>query len=129
MNFGEAVKSVLTKYAVFKGRARRSEYWYFYLFTVLVSILISIISCGSDKVGTVLSIVVSLALLLPGLGVAIRRLHDIGKSGWCLLIGLIPLVGSIILIVWNCKDSEPQANIYGPNPKDPSGFVPETPSV
>ena len=129
MNFGEAIQSVFTKYVDFKGRARRSEFWYFYFFTMLVNFVISFISRVSDKAGMVISIIFALAILLPSLAVAIRRLHDIGKSGWYLLIGLIPFVGEIILIVWWAKDSQPEANQYGPNPKDKTNVIPEHPTV
>jgi uncharacterized membrane protein YhaH (DUF805 family) len=115
MGMPDAVRSVLTKYATFSGRARRSEYWWFYLAYVIVSIVASIID-GLLGV-TVLTIIVSLGLLIPTLAVSVRRLHDIGKSGWWLLIGLIPLVGAIILIVFACQDSQPGTNQWGPSPK------------
>jgi uncharacterized membrane protein YhaH (DUF805 family) len=115
MSFMDAVKAVLTNYVGFSGRARRSEYWWFVLFNVIVSVVAGIIA-GLIRF-PLLSTLVSLALLLPGIAVSIRRMHDIGKSGWVLLLGLIPLVGAIILIVWACKDSDPGQNAYGPNPK------------
>ena len=116
MSFTDAIKSVFSQYVGFSGRARRSEYWYFFLFNMLVSIVLGIV--GNIIGTTILSTIASLALLLPGLSVAIRRLHDIGKSGWWLLIGLIPLVGAILLIVWYASDSKPGDNQYGPNPKE-----------
>ena len=116
MSFIEAVKSVFSHYVDFSGRARRSEYWYFFLFTLLVNVVTRGLAVAVDTLSFV-QIIASLAMLLPGLAVAVRRLHDIGKSGWCLLFVLIPLVGSIILIVWYCKDSQPGDNQYGPNPK------------
>ena len=115
MSFTEAVKSVFSQYAKAGGRARRSEYWYFVLFNFIVSFVLGIIVYITDL--SIISSIYSLAVLLPGICVAIRRLHDIGKSGWWYLLILIPIVGSIILIVWECKDSEPGENQYGPNPK------------
>ncbi len=120
MSFVDAIKSVFSHYVDFSGRARRSEYWYFFLFTMLVNVVTSGLAAAVDALSFV-QIIASLAMLLPGLAVAVRRLHDIGKSGWCLLFVLIPLVGSIILIVWYCKDSQPGDNQYGPNPKGVSG--------
>jgi len=113
---------VLKKYTEFSGRARRKEYWYFVLFNSIVSIIL--ISIDS-MVGTlnmeagygVFSTIYSLAVFLPTLGVAIRRLHDIGKSGWWILIGFIPLIGAIVLIIFFVKDSQPGDSQYGPNPK------------
>jgi len=102
------------KYAKFDGRARRSEYWYFVLFNVLVSIGIGIIGTFLDT--TFLSGVYSLAVLIPGIAVAVRRLHDTGRSGFWIAIGLIPIVGLIVLLVFFVEDSKP-ANQYGPNPK------------
>ena len=119
MGFKEAVQSCLSQYATFTGRARRSEYWYFTLFNALLGFVIGVI--GSLFLGetltNVLTWLVTLALLAPGLAVSVRRLHDIGKSGWALLFALITVVGWILIIVWACKDSEPGENQYGPNPK------------
>jgi uncharacterized membrane protein YhaH (DUF805 family) len=114
VSFQEAVTAALTKYVDLSGRARRSEYWYFVLFNVIVTVLALVL----DRVigFPIFQLVVGLGLLLPGLGVAVRRLHDTGRSGWWLLLGLIPLVGSIILIVWMASDSQPD-NQYGPSPK------------
>ncbi len=119
MSFMEAVKSVFSQYAGFSGRARRSEYWYFTLFNFIVTGVVSVLSSVTGStIFSVLSGLFSLAVLIPGIAVCIRRLHDIGKSGWYLLFVLIPLVGAIILIVWYCKDSMPGENQYGPNPKE-----------
>lgn len=109
ISFIEAIKLAFTHYADFKGRARRSEYWWFTLFNIIVS---GIIGAIIPELAGVWSLVV----LVPGLALCVRRLHDIGRSGWAYLIGLIPLVGGIILIVWFCKDSG-EANQWGPNPK------------
>jgi uncharacterized membrane protein YhaH (DUF805 family) len=120
MSFQDAVRTCLQqKYAAFSGRARRSEYWYFVLFTVIVSFVASIIDSilGTRGSGTgLVGAIASLALLLPGIGVGIRRLHDTGRSGWWLLIGLIPIVGAIVLLVFFVQDSQPD-NQYGANPK------------
>ncbi|MGB3613789.1 MAG: DUF805 domain-containing protein [Elainellaceae cyanobacterium] len=113
--------SVLKKYAVFSGRARRKEYWMFVLFNILIAIAIAFVEAilggisGTDQ--SILSVIYSLAVLLPSLGVATRRLHDTGRTGWWLLLGFIPIIGSIVVIVFLCKDSEPGTNAYGPNPK------------
>lgn len=115
MSFVDAVRSVLTQYAVFSGRSRRSEYWWYTLFAVVVSLVASQIDAALGS--QVVSIVLALALLLPGLGVSIRRLHDTGRSGWWLLIGLVPVVGVIVLIVFYVQDSQPMTNAYGPSPK------------
>ena len=122
MSFKEAVQSVFSKYCCFEGRARRSEFWYFCLFTFIVAFVLSFICnllFGSESIiSTVITGAWSLAILLPSLGVMWRRLHDIGKSGAWYFIGLVPIVGAILLIVWCCKDSEPGTNQYGPNPKE-----------
>lgn len=99
MSFGEAIKSVFSKYATFSGRARRSEYWYFYLFNILVSIVLTILARVVPSL-IYLSYIYSLAVLIPGLAVAVRRLHDIGKSGWYLLAPLVPYLLLIIVIVF-----------------------------
>ena len=121
MSFVDAIKSVFSQYANFSGRARRSEYWYYVLCYAIISIVINLLSQASS-VFAIIGTVVGLALICPTVAVEIRRLHDIGKSGWYLLFNLIPLVGAIILIVWFCKDSEPGDNMYGPNPKGIGGF-------
>lgn len=106
---------VLKNYATFDGRATRSEYWYFILFNIIISIVLSII----DEIATggVLGIIYCLAVLIPFIAVATRRLHDINKSGWWQLIGLIPLIGAIVLLVFFCTDSK-ENNLYGLNPKN-----------
>ena len=113
MTFTEAVTICFQKYTDFTGRARRSEYWYFCLFDMLLTAVVGIIF-GEDSA---IASAVSLVMLLPGLTVCCRRLHDIGKSGWWQLLHLIPLVGSIVLLVWLCQDSDFGNNLYGANPK------------
>lgn len=110
---------VLTKYAKFGGRAHRTEFWMFTLVNVLVSLVLSAVDVASGSYGEfggLLTGVYSLAVLVPSLAVGARRLHDIGRTGWWQLIALIPLVGSIILIVWWAKAGEPSANEWGLNP-------------
>ena len=123
MGFKEAVVNVLSNYATFSGRARRSEYWYFTLFNILVSGAFGILALvfGDGFFGaivTMLSRLASLALFVPGLAVIWRRLHDTGRSGAWWFIIFVPLVGAILLLVWFCKDSQPGENQYGPNPKE-----------
>jgi uncharacterized membrane protein YhaH (DUF805 family) len=113
---------VLRKYAVFSGRARRSEYWYFVLFNFIISVILSFIDYGFGWVNTqngvgVLTTIYSLLVLIPTLAVMVRRLHDTDKSGWWILLGLIPLVGPIVLIVFFCINSTMGDNTYGPSPK------------
>ncbi|MGA5324319.1 DUF805 domain-containing protein [Streptomyces seoulensis] len=106
---------VLKKYAVFSGRARRKEYWMFFLFNLIISIVLAIVDNALDT--SILGIVYFLAVLIPALAVTVRRLHDTSRSGWWILISLVPLVGGIILLVFTVSDSKPEANEYGPNPK------------
>ncbi|MFI9650636.1 DUF805 domain-containing protein [Streptomyces sp. NPDC052040] len=106
---------VLKKYVVFNGRARRQEYWMFALFNLIITIVLTVIDAVA---GTAIpGALYSLAVLLPALGVTFRRLHDTGKSGWWILISLIPLVGWIILIVFLATEGTPEPNKYGTNPK------------
>ena len=151
MNFIEAFKTcVIEKYCCFQGRARRSEFWYFQLATTLISWAISIFGLGAineaanqlmatqdvaaymttllTAPATIVSFIVGLAFLLPFLGVTVRRLHDIGKSGWWLLgiyvLCCIPIINFIVVIYFiylMCKDSEYGENEYGPNPKGLDG--------
>lgn len=113
---------VLRKYAEFTGRARRREYWTFVLFNILISIGLSIIDSltGSftlERGFGVLGGLYALAVLIPSLAVGVRRLHDTNRSGWWLLIGLIPCIGFIVLIIFTVEDSQAGDNQYGPNPK------------
>jgi uncharacterized membrane protein YhaH (DUF805 family) len=128
MGFMDAVKAVLTNYVGFSGRARRSEFWWFFLFQVIVNILSTIV--GNAIGFALLPNLVGLALLLPGLAVGVRRLHDTGRSGWWWLIGLIPLVGIIVLIVFWVGDTQAGANKYGASPKESAGgAAPAAPAV
>jgi len=107
---------VLKKYAVFTGRARRKEYWMYILFYIIIMFVLGFIE-GMIGTGGIIGALFGLALLLPSIGVGIRRLHDTGKSGWLLLLGLIPLVGAIILIVFFVQEGTKGDNAYGPDPK------------
>jgi uncharacterized membrane protein YhaH (DUF805 family) len=112
----------LKQYAVFSGRARRTEYWFYQLFnTLFVGALVVVDAMTGTMGGKVslglLSGLFVLATLLPSLAVLVRRLHDTGRSGWWFLTGLIPLVRPIIILVFMFQDSQPNTNQYGPNPK------------
>lgn len=120
MNFVEAVTSVYSKYVQFSGRARRSEYWWWFLFQVIAGLVLAALeaSMGSAQSfgGGPISLIWSLINLLPGISVGVRRLHDLDKSGWWLLIALVPLVGAILLIVWFASEGTRQGNQYGDDP-------------
>ncbi len=130
MNFQDAVKSGFSKYAEFNGRAPRSEYWFWTLFATIVTVVAMILDgvlgtnfTMDDGYGGETSsgygyfyLAAVLGLLLPGLAVTVRRLHDTGRSGWFFLLALIPLVGGIILLVWFCTAGAAEDNQYGPNP-------------
>lgn len=112
------------EYANFNGRARRREYWGFTLFWYIIYIVVYaaiLLSAGDMKLMTgaaILGILFCLATIIPSLAVSVRRLHDVGKSGWFILISLIPIIGPIWLLVEFCTDSEPFENKYGANPKE-----------
>lgn len=114
--------TVLKKYAVFSGRARRKEYWMFVLFniifTIVAVILDNVLGTAIENVGYGLFyIVYGLAVIIPALAVTVRRLHDSGKSGWWIFISLVPIIGGIWLLVLLVMDSQAGTNQYGPNPK------------
>ena len=117
---------VLRQYVDFKGRARRAEYWNFTLFSTLISIVLLLVDTyvlGTNPMAGESGIIgnlYSLAVFLPSLGVLVRRLHDVGKSGWFFLIVLIPLIGAIWLLILLFRDGEQGENKWGPNPKDDS---------
>ena len=122
LTFREAVSSALKKYATFSGRSRRSEYWWFVVFYTIVMFVAVILDfvLGLHPEGTpygVFYYLSALGLLIPSIAVLFRRLHDIGKSGWNWLWALIPLVGSILLLIWCCQDSQTTSNKYGASPK------------
>jgi uncharacterized membrane protein YhaH (DUF805 family) len=116
--FVEALK----KYAVFSGRSRRKEYWYFVLFVAIISIVLNIIDSlfgtyHRESGAGLLSIIFSLAVLIPSIAVSVRRLHDIDRTGWWVLISLVPLIGWIVLLVFHVQDGTPDPNRFGPDPK------------
>lgn len=113
MSFKDAVVTCFKKYVDFSGRARRSEYWYFALFTGIVEFVLGLI-CRDIPI--IISLF-SLATMLPTLAVTWRRLHDVNKCGAWVFISLVPIVGWILLLVWSCKDSNPGENRFGPCPK------------
>ncbi|MGB5506354.1 MAG: DUF805 domain-containing protein [Sulfurovum sp.] len=120
--------TIKNRYVDFKGRSTRSEYWYFILFVFIISIILSLVDtllinpalgmtpAEATKSG-LLAPIFALAVLLPKIAVAVRRLHDIGKSGWWYLIILIPIIGVLVLIYFWVQDSQVGENMYGPNPK------------
>jgi uncharacterized membrane protein YhaH (DUF805 family) len=118
---------VLNQYSDFNGRARRKEYWMFALVNFIISLAIigidnalglSFNYTGNISGAGVFNSIYNLLILIPSLAIAVRRLHDVGKSGWMLLIGLIPLVVAIWLLILLLRDSEAGENKYGPNPKE-----------
>ncbi len=119
MEFGAAISSGLSKYADFSGRASRSEFWFFFLFYILASVAASILDALLSMaigVGSILSILLGLAALLPIIAVTIRRLHDTNRSGWWVLIAFLPLVGAILLIIWYCTKGTTGPNRFGEDP-------------
>jgi uncharacterized membrane protein YhaH (DUF805 family) len=109
--------AVLTNYVGFSGRAQRAEYWYFFLFYILIYVVLGLLDQFVLGRGPVLVLAYALVVLIPSTAVSIRRLHDIGKSGWWLFIALVPLVGGLILLYFMVLDSQAGDNAYGPNPK------------
>jgi uncharacterized membrane protein YhaH (DUF805 family) len=111
----------LKKYAVFRGRARRKEYWYFYLFTIISAFVLGLVGAlagiAPDRAWSFVAGLYMMASVIPALAVAARRLHDTGRSGWWVLVGYVPIVGTMVLVFFAVLDSEPGDNRYGPNPK------------
>lgn len=105
-------KKCIRNYANFKGRARRKEYWYFYLVVIILYIVGVIIDSIIGTEGIIVALI-ALAIFLPMLAVSVRRLHDINRSGWWYLISFVPLIGAIILFIWTCTDTYPQTNKWG----------------
>ena len=124
MNMTTAVKTVLGKYAVFSGRASRSEYWWWLLAMIILFTVLGIIDGAlvapllgfeafQPDAGQPVSFLVSLGLLLPNLAVSVRRLHDTDRSGWWLLLGLIPVIGTIVLLIFYVQPGNDDSNQYG----------------
>jgi uncharacterized membrane protein YhaH (DUF805 family) len=119
MNFGEAIASVFRNYVTFSGRAARAEYWYWVLFTLILSIVTVVLDraifpdseSGAGPINTVASIII----LLPSIAVGVRRLHDIDRTGWWYLI-VFTIIGVFLLIYWACQRGTPGANRFGPDP-------------
>jgi len=120
---------VTQKYADFSGRASRSQYWYFVLYFVLLSLVMATIdtfvinpmlgaTLAQASQGGFLQIIFALALFLPSLSIGARRLHDIGRSGWWLLLIFVPIIGALILLYWFTLKSQPENNKYGVRPKE-----------
>ena len=112
---------VLERYAQFTGRARRAEFWWFALANFIISVVFNVVGGAFTPLFSVIGFIYSLAVLIPGIAVGIRRLHDTDRSGWWLLIALVPFVGVIILIVFFATDSKPGVNQYGTSEKYPVG--------
>jgi len=108
---------VLKNYMGFTGRARRKEIWMFILFNFIFAAVLSLIDRAIGSNFSILSTIYGLAVLVPSIAVSVRRLHDTNRTGWWVLIGLIPLIGAIILLIFYVQDSQPGDNQYGPNPK------------
>lgn len=127
MGFAAAVKSLWSNYANFKGRARRSEYWFIQLFLVLTNLAAAVIDLVlmngdvdrfiANGGGGIVGLIWILATIVPALAVLIRRLHDTSRRGWWALIGLVPVIGGIVLLVFTVADSTAGENSYGPSPK------------
>ena len=116
MNFGQAISTCMGKYFTFSGRAKRSEYWWFYLFTILMgwgATLVGAVTFGpGDPAADVMSSILSLIFFMPALAAGSRRLHDIGKSGWWQLL-ILTVIGIILLIIWWATDTKPEGDKYG----------------
>jgi uncharacterized membrane protein YhaH (DUF805 family) len=118
MDFGQAITTGFKKYVTFGGRASRSEYWYWVLFTIIGSIVTATLDYAmfsDNDFASPLNSIFGLVCFLPGFAVGVRRLHDIGKTGWWVLIALT-IIGIIVLIVWACQKSDTGPNAYGPEP-------------
>jgi uncharacterized membrane protein YhaH (DUF805 family) len=118
MGFGQAIASGFANYVNFSGRATRPQYWYFVLFLFIVGIVAVLIDFGvfnATDIGPT-NAIFTLATFLPSLAVTIRRLHDIGRTGWWVFLAFVPIIGIIVLIVWACQRGEAGPNAYGPPP-------------
>ncbi len=120
------VDTLKNRYAQFTGRARRKEYWMYMLAYALVYVALMVISSVSETIGGLLMLVFALGLLIPSLALGFRRLHDIDKSAWWLLIGLIPIIGGLVLLYFAVLPGTVGPNRFGPDPKQASGNVAAT---
>ena len=130
MDFQTALRSFWKRYRDFRGRSRRSEYWFIQLFLVVTNIAVAIIDLAlmgwdvdrfiANGGGGIVGLVWILVTIVPALAVLVRRLHDTGKSGWWALVGFLPLVGAVVLLVFTVTDSSPGENKFGISPKESS---------
>ena len=119
MGFQEAVATCFRRYAQFDGRSGRPEYWWFFLFNLLMQGATGLVDAalfGRDSLGLINGLY-SLAVLLPGLAVGVRRLHDIDRSGWWLLVSFVPVIGIVMLIIWFCRPGDAGPNRFGAPPE------------
>ncbi|MGA9322967.1 MAG: DUF805 domain-containing protein [Xanthobacteraceae bacterium] len=114
MGFGQAISSGFSNYVNFSGRSSRSEYWFWVLFVLIADVVAIAIDAAIGM--QIVSSLFGLAVLLPGLAVTVRRLHDLDRTGWWIFLGLIPLVGAIILIIWFCSKGTDGLNRFGADP-------------
>ena len=122
MNFFEAISSGFRNYVNFSGRAARSEYWYWTLFTAIAYIVAYIIDSVVDPDTQVVTGLFALATIIPSIAIAVRRLHDLDRTGWWFLLGFIPLIGAIILLIWYATKGTDGPNRFGPDPLAASPF-------
>ncbi len=132
MNFTAAIRSFWSRFADFKGRSRRSEYWYVQLFLVVTNLAVAGIDLAlmdgdldrfiANGGGGIVGLIWIFATIVPALAVLIRRLHDTGRTGWWALVGLVPFVGAIVLLVFTVSDSSNEENKYGTSPKASSNL-------
>jgi uncharacterized membrane protein YhaH (DUF805 family) len=118
MGFGEAVSSGFSNYVNFSSRTQRSGYWFWTLFVVLLSVAASILDLVvAAAIGfSFFGFLIFLVTIIPGIAVSVRRMHDLDKSGWWLLLAFIPIVGAIVLLIWFCTAGTPGLNRFGPDP-------------
>jgi uncharacterized membrane protein YhaH (DUF805 family) len=112
--------ATLKKYADFSGRSRRTEYWLFVLFSMVIAMVLGVVDYVLGSPGIV-GLLFAFAILIPSIAVAVRRMHDTNRSGWWLLIAFIPIVGTIVLLIFLLLDSNPGDNRFGANPKAAAG--------
>jgi len=130
LDFQRALRSFWKRYRDFRGRSRRSEYWFIQLFLVVTNIAVAIIDLAlmgwdvdrfiANGGGGIVGLVWILLTIVPAVAVLVRRLHDTGKSGWWALVGFLPLVGAVVLLVFTVTDSSPGENKFGLSPKESS---------
>ncbi len=134
MGFSDAIRSVFRQYAVFVGRACRAEYWWFWLFSVIVTAVAMVLDTaifggGTGMGGSPIELLWNLFTLLPVLAVTVRRLHDVNRAGWWILIGLVPVVGWIVLLFWMVRRGDAGPNRFGTDPLAYGGAAPLPPSA